>query len=186
MSWSDKGGAGPSAEVLEAQHREDLERRQRGEPAPIEIGDVRALTSEDINELNERYGAVQTAAAIAAAAQKQLASIKLTTATLPSGTKLMRAGDDSALSADDIDWINTRRLQQAHMAAVWRETNVRQTLLKWTLELTGDNLPRARALLAQIGDDGITKLLKVHKRERRAALARVLEEMELPGEEEEA
>src|SRR5690606_39224920 len=109
-------------------------------------------TSEDIARLGETHGRERAAAAIAAAAAVQMQSIKIATVTLPSGTKLMRPGDDSALSADDIDWLNTRTIAQAQARALFYATSVRETLWRWARELCHDSYPRAQELMRQLGD----------------------------------
>jgi hypothetical protein len=46
------------------------------------------------------------------------------------------------------------------------------------IELCSDNLPRAKALMDKISKEQVDALLRVNKRERRAALARVLEDLD--------
>lgn len=176
---SDRGGAGPSADVLAQLHREDLERHARGEPPPFpEIGDVRQLDSERIAELGEKYGRERAAAAIAAAAAVQLANIKLEVDCLPKGERLMRVGDDSHLSQDDVDFLNTRRLQRAkaeHIARSLRDDAIDGFIGQIVEACSGDEAEADR-IARKIGRAALARLIGVRPRsEQRKRLRDLIE-----------
>jgi hypothetical protein len=199
---SDRGGCGPSREVLEQLHREDLERHKRGEIIDARLENVRALTRDDIESMNQRWGTTETASAIAAAAAVQLANVRIATgiddrlpalgrecpiegptmysrlAEIDGATELTPA-DKAQLKSD------TLRLHgQARHARDALRLEARQRLLSQIADIVGDE--RAwRIASSQQWDvradrfpmPWFDELLKVPKHERRKALARALEEL---------
>jgi hypothetical protein len=140
------------------------------------LDDIRRLTGEDIAELGERYGRERVAGEIAARAAVQMTNVKLTVDHLPEGERLRRVGDDSDLTADDVDWLNARRLQQAKAQHVHRELQgeALRHLYADLMTIVGEETDTVVRRLG--GDAAFLPLLRVPKKERRKALAKMLAE----------
>jgi hypothetical protein len=179
VNLSDRGGAGPTGEALLAIHREDLERHERGEPLPLEIGDVRALDRETIDELGRTHGVERVASAIAAAATVQLANVKLVVDRTPSGERrLRREADAPELSAEDWDADVVRRQRVYAIAEVHKQLreDARIALYHSIVALVGEE--RADTLYRKLGIVGVDAILREPKHRRRHALACALEHVE--------
>jgi hypothetical protein len=182
VNLSDRGGAGPTGEALLAMHREDLERHERGEPLPLEIGDVRALDRETIDELGRTHGVERVASAIAAAAAVQLQSIKLVVDRTPSGERrLRREADAPEVTADEWQADVARRQHGYAVAEVHKalREEARIALYHSIVALVGEE--RADNVCRQLGEQGMARILKEPKHRRRHALARWLEHVDQAG-----
>lgn len=176
---SDRGADRPPPEVLAEQHREDLARFNRGEPADIRdsrFDNIRTLTREDINALGERYGVERTAAEIAARAAVQLANVKLEVDNLPNATRVRLISETEGMTPEERDHefaYERRRQAIMDVSAQLRHEAVTK-LVADVFAIVGDE-ERAERLVRAMGEAGIRRVLATPKYKRRVALARELE-----------
>jgi len=169
---SDRGGAGPSSDALADLHREDLRRHARGEPPPIDVGDIRALDGERIAALNDTHGAMAVASAIQLAAVQQLRGVKLEIDNLPGDARARLVGEmrDDGLNADE---------QELVLARARLREQARTDLGNMIVEVCGGDVERANEVWRSLGEHGVDRLLRVHSRDRRKELARTIERAEV-------
>lgn len=180
---SDRGGAGPSSDALADLHREDLRRHARGEPPPIDVGDIRALDGERIAALNDTHGAMAVASAIQLAAVQQLRGVKLEIDNLPGDARARLVGEmrDDGLSADEQELVLARARTRQRGVDMHQRLRVqaRTDLGNTIVELCGGDVERANKVWRSLGEHGVDRLLRVHSRDRRKELARTIERAEI-------
>ena len=179
MGVSDRGGAGPTREALEAQHREHLERHRRGVPEPIDIGDVTALSKERIAELGQIHGHAAVSAAIAQAGMAHLATVRIVLDEPPSMYERFREIDSAPeLTASDRRELKSDALRRhGHRMHAHEEFRRRSlnNLFEMIAQVVGED--RIREVVNRLGLDACNAILATPKHKRRAALARAMEEL---------